>query len=189
MSAPGTAKTHLEVGYVSRAHGLAGEVAVRTFDPSSDALGQVQRLLVRPRTGKERELRIGTVRPANKEVLVHFKGVQGRVAAEALVGATLLAFRDDLPPPEEGEFFQGDLVGLRAETEDGRPLGTVTGLLEAGEVPNLIITAPDGAEQMVPFADEFVPTVDLAGGRVVVRPLDLSDAGAPPPPGAEPGEG
>ena len=36
MSSP-----HLQVGYVAKAHGLRGEVTVRTFDPASTALFEV----------------------------------------------------------------------------------------------------------------------------------------------------
>ncbi|HEY0093407.1 MAG TPA: 16S rRNA processing protein RimM, partial [Archangium sp.] len=107
-----TLNPHLELGYVARAHGLQGEVAVRAFDPASETLDYVKRVLVRPRTGAERVLRIESVRPTPKEMLVVFEGVRGRVQAEALVGATVLAFREDLDAPEEGEYFQGDLVGL-----------------------------------------------------------------------------
>ena len=165
----------LQIGYVARAHGLHGEVAIKTFDPASNVLDTVERLLVRSRGGGERTLELEAVRPANKEVLVHFKGVRQRPDAEALVGATLFAFREDLEPPAEGEYFQGDLVGLCAHAEDGRLLGRVTGLLQAGEVPNLIIQSEAGEELLVPFVDEFVPAVELAQGRIVVRPLVLSE--------------
>ena len=32
----------LEVGYVARAHGIQGEVAIRTFDPDSHVLESVE---------------------------------------------------------------------------------------------------------------------------------------------------
>lgn len=168
--------THLEVGYVARAHGLKGEVAVRTFDPASEVFDQVERVLVRPRQGPERTLVVEDVRVTPKELLVVFRGVRGREQGEALVGATVLAFREDLPPPAEGEFFQGDLVGLAAYTEQGEPLGVVEELWTHGEVPNLVIRAPGREELVVPFADEFVPAVDLGARRLTVRPPEYLEA-------------
>jgi 16S rRNA processing protein RimM len=172
-----TLKPHLELGYVARAHGLQGEVAVRTFDPESETLEYVQRVLVRPRAGAERVLRIESVRPTPKETLVVFEDVEGRTAAEALVGATVLAFREDLEPPAEDEYFQGDLVGLTAVDESGNVLGRVEELWSTGEVPNLVIRAEGREELVVPFAEDFVSTVDVPGGRLVVKPPEYLETG------------
>jgi 16S rRNA processing protein RimM len=168
-------KPHLELGYVRAAHGLRGEVSVRTFDPASETLYEVERVLVRRRDGSEAELPVEAVRAAPKgDLLVAFAGIETREGAEGLVGATLLAFREDLEPPSEGEFFQGDLVGLTAVDPDGKTLGVVEEIWSSGPVPNLVIRG-GGKELMIPFVDEFVPEVDLANRRVVVRPFELSD--------------
>ena len=180
-----TPKPHLELGYVARAHGLKGEVAVRTFDPESETLDFVERVLVRPRTGPERVMRIESVRPTPKEMLVVFEEVEGRAAAEALVGATVLAFREDLEPPAEDEYFQGDLVGLTAVDEAGNVLGRVEELWSTGEVPNLVIRAEGKEELVVPFAEDFVSTVDVPGGRLVVKPPEYLEVGGEEREGSE----
>jgi 16S rRNA processing protein RimM len=168
-------KPLLELGYVRAAHGLNGEVVVRTHDPASQALDEVERVWARLRSGEERELAIEGVRDAPKgDLLVVFVGIETRKTAEALVGATLSVFREDLEAPAAGEFFQGELVGLEAVDPQGAPLGKVEEVWNSGPVPNLVIRG-DGRELMVPFVDEFVPEVDLARGRVVVRPLDLGE--------------
>jgi len=172
-----TLKPHLELGYVARAHGLRGEVAIRTFDPASDTLELVERVLLRTRSGEERVLRLESLRPTPKENLIFFAEVRGRNQAEALVGATVLAFREDLEPPEEGEYFQGDLVGLTAVDESGRVLGRVEEVSGLGEVPNLVIRAEGQPELEVPFVDDFVPEVDLAAGRIVIRPPEYLESG------------
>ena len=41
----------------------------------------------------------------------------------------------------------------------------------AGPVPTLVIRG-DGGELLIPFADEFVPRVDLESGVILVRPLE-----------------
>jgi 16S rRNA processing protein RimM len=166
-------KPHLELGYVRAAHGLKGEVNVRTFDPASETLFEVERVLARRRDGVEVELSVDEVRTAPKgDLLVSFGGVESREAAEAMVGATLLAFREDLEAPAEGEVFQGDLIGLTAVDPSGATLGIVEEIWNSGPVPNLVIRG-GGKELMVPFIDEFVPEVDLPGKRVVVKPLEL----------------
>ena len=170
-------RPHLELGFVARAHGLKGEVAVRPFDPSSETLDHVERVLVRTRSGEERLLRIESVRPTPKEMLVIFEAVEGRSAAEALVGATVFVFREDLEPPAEDEYFQGDLVGLTAVDASGQVLGRVEELWNTGEVPNLVIRAEGREELVVPFAEDFVSTVDVAAGRIVIKPPEYAEAG------------
>jgi 16S rRNA processing protein RimM len=162
----------LEVGYVARAHGISGEVAVRTFDAASRALDDVARVRLRSRSGSEREFEVTSARPAAKEMLLTLNSILDRAAAEALRGSTVLVYRADLAPPAEGEFFQGDLVGLRAVSPDGAALGRVEEVWNAGPVPTLVIRG-DGGELLVPFAEDFVPKVDMEAEVIVVRPMEL----------------
>jgi 16S rRNA processing protein RimM len=163
----------LEVGYVARAHGLGGELAVRTFDPDSEALSVVHRLVLRLRSGEERDVALTAARRAADTTLVSLAGVTSRAAAEALKGATVLVHREDLPPPAEGEWFQGDLVGLEARTPEGAPLGRVTEIWNTGPVPNLVIEGAGPEPLVVPFVDDFVPEVDVKAGVLVVRPPEV----------------
>lgn len=160
----------LQFGYVSRAHGLKGEVVVRTFDPTSTVIDEVDRLVVRLKDGTDRELEISNVREGpGGDLLVSFDGIRTREAADELRASGVFVLRDDLEEPEEGEFFQGDLVGLEAVTAEGKRLGTVEEIWSSGPVPNLVIR--DGREElMVPFAEEFVTKVDLDAGQVVIVP-------------------
>lgn len=166
-------KPHLQFGYVSRAHGLHGEIVVRTFDPASSVFEEIDRVFVRTRAGEEREYEIDGVREGPKgDLLVTLKGVRRREDSEPLTGSAVFAFRDDLEPPESDEIFQGDLVGLEAFSPDGVRLGVIEEIFSAGPVPNLVIR--DGkTEHMVPLVDDFVQEIDVAAGRVVVTPLDL----------------
>jgi 16S rRNA processing protein RimM len=163
----------LEVGYVARVHGLKGELAVRTFDPDSEALSSVRRIVLRLRSGEERALSLVSARGAADSVLVTLAGIGSREDAEALKGATVLVHREDLPPPAEGEWFQGDLVGLEARTPEGTALGKVTEIWNTGPVPVLVVEGAGQEPLMVPFVDEFVPEVDVQAGVLVVRPPEM----------------
>lgn len=165
-----TPRPLLELGYVARAHGIRGEVAIRPFDPGSETLDAVERVRVRTRAGQERDLTIESVRPTPKEDIIAFEGVETREDAEGLVGSKVFVYREDLEPPAEGEYFQGDLVGLTAVDEAGQELGKVEEIWATGEVPNLVIRSPGKPELIVPFADDFVSSVDMPGGRIVIKP-------------------
>lgn len=164
-----TASAHLEVGYVARVRGLQGDVVVRTFDPASQAFAQVKRALLRMKTGGLVEREIAHSSPIPRGWVVGFAGVEDRLAGEELIGARVLVFRADLEPPAEGEYFQGDLVGLAAFSESGDSLGTVEEVWNTGPVATLVIRR-EGEELLVPFVDDFVPEVDMENRRVVLRP-------------------
>jgi len=162
----------LQLGYVSRAHGLNGELGIRPFDAASETLYGVERIHLKLRDGSERTVKLDSVRDATKDFLVGIVGVNRRAQAEPLVGATVSVFREDVEPPAEGEYFLGDLMGLSAVDEQGNALGKVVEIWDSGPVPNLVIRG-EGTELVVPFADEFVPTVELDKGRLVVRPPEF----------------
>lgn len=171
-----TASPWLSVGYVARAHGLKGSVVVKTFDPASTAVGEVDRLLLTPRTGAPREYEIEGLRDGpGGDLLLELEGVTTREGADAIVGATVSVHRDELEPPEEGEFFLGDLIGLEVETPDGRALGSIKEIWSSGPTPNLVIATPTGGEEFVPFAEEFVVRVDLPGRKIVLTPPVYED--------------
>lgn len=163
---------YLEVGYVARAHGTHGEVVVKTHDPASEVLMSVERVWVRRKDGTELEMKLEAVGQQNRDLRVTFEGVQRRESAEALVGSTVMVFREDLEAPEPGEYFQGDLIGLEARTPEGRRLGLITEIWNSGPVPNLVIRDAD-TEMMVPFAEEFVPRVDLKARVATVIPPEF----------------
>ena len=163
----------LEVGYVARVHGLRGELAVRTFDPDSEALTLVHRLVLRLRSGEEREVSLTAARRAADSTLVSLAGVTSRSAAEPLKGAKVLVHREALPPPAEGEWFQGDLVGLEARTPEGAPLGRVTESWNTGPVPLLVVEGAGPEPLLGPFVDDVGPEVDEQAGVLVVRPPEM----------------
>ncbi|MFZ5438900.1 MAG: ribosome maturation factor RimM [Myxococcota bacterium] len=169
-------KPLLEIGYIARAHGLHGEVVLKTYDPESTVLEEVERLVLVTRKNETKELELASVGESpGSDLLISFRGVRHRDQAEALVGSKVHVLREDLEPPAEGEYFHGDLVGLEAFTPEGKRLGVVEEVWSTGPVPNLCIR--DGKEELlVPFAEEFVPKVELAARRLTVIPPEYEEA-------------
>jgi 16S rRNA processing protein RimM len=160
------------VGRVGRPHGVRGEVTVlvHTDDPDTRfAAGAV--LLTDP--ADRGPLTVVATRRSGEIRLLAFDGVGDRDAAERLRGTTLLVPTADLPALEdEDEFYDHQLVGLRVVDPSGAALGVVGDVLHAPAAPVLVVTRPDGSTELVPFVAAVVPTVDLAGGVVVVEPPD-----------------
>ena len=104
-------------------------------------------------------------------LVVKFRGVDDRTAAEKLNGLTLYVERSALPPADPDEFYHADLIGLRAFDAAGDPLGTVTAVWNhgAGDILEIVpLGATRGASQLVPFTKACVPDIDIEAGRMVV---------------------
>ena len=114
---------------------------------------------------------IVSVRPQKDVLIARVKGLSDRDAAQALTNVKLYATRERLGEADEDEFFHADLVGLRAERDDGVVFGTIVALHDFGAGDVLEIKpAAGGRSVLIPFTKAVVPVVDLAGGRIVVCP-------------------
>ena len=160
------------VGEIGRPHGVRGLVKLRSFTADPDGLDAYN-----PLTDETGTRRIKLTILADG--LGFIEGVTDRDAAQRLTGTKLYVDRDRLPPPEEEEYYLADLVGLRAETDAGKPLGTVRAVEDHGAGSFLVLDGPP--ERLVPFTRAAVPVVDIAGGRVVVAPPE--EIVVPPPAG------
>ena len=158
------------VGVFGAAHGIRGEIRLKSYTGDPAALGIYARLY--DESGA-RGFTIEALRPIGKDMFVaRVKGVSDRNSAAALNGIELFVPRDALPPPEEEEFYHADLIGLRVENEAGDFLGTVVALhnFGAGDILE-IAPAPDAQDKataMFPFTRALVPIVDVPQGRIVV---------------------
>jgi 16S rRNA processing protein RimM len=94
--------------------------------------------------------------------------VADRTAAEKLTNTKLFIDRSALPPPEDDEFYLADLMGLAAVDPDGKTVGTVAVVHDYGAGASLEIERPGAAPVLLPFTRACVPTVDIAGGKLVV---------------------
>jgi 16S rRNA processing protein RimM len=177
------AEKRILVGQVGAAHGIQGEVRVKSFTEPMEAMADYGPLASEDGT---RVLTVQRLRPNDTVLVVKFHEVPDRNAAEALNGTRLFVDREALPPPEDDEtFYHSDLIGLRAEGEDGQVLGTVLAVPNFGAGDLLEVQPAEGSTVYVPFTKACVPLVDVAGGRVVVVPPEGLFGGsaeeAPPP--------
>jgi 16S rRNA processing protein RimM len=155
------------LGVVVAAHGLKGEVKVKSFATNLDAFDAYGPLHMED----GRIVEVEAVRAGGSDLaILRFKGVADRSAAEALRGLSLSVPRSALPDPEEDEFYYTDLIGARAEDEAGKVLGTVRAVQNYGAGDMIEILDAEGALQLFPFTREVVPVVDVAAKRLVIRP-------------------
>lgn len=158
------------VAQIGGAHGLRGEVRLKSFTADPMAVCDYG-----PLTSEDGStaFELEAVRPAKGHLIARFRGINDRNTAERLVNVRLFVPRERLPIPAPDEFYHADLIGLSAVTADGAEIGTVVAVHDfgAGDILELQPRA-GGTTVMVPFTAEFVPSIDIASGRIVVAPPD-----------------
>jgi 16S rRNA processing protein RimM len=163
------APKRIRVAKIGAAHGIRGEV--RLFVDADDPLA-VKKLGPLEDESGQRQFKIAGLREANGHLIARFDGIADRNAAELLTNIELFVARERLPKQKDANtYYRADLVGLRVESRDGATLGTVAAIHNFGAGDLLeIAPAGGGATFMIPFAVQFVPTVDVERERIVVDP-------------------
>ena len=169
---PVNASGRVLLATIGTAHGVRGEVRVKTFTEDPAALGGYGPLS----TEDGQVFQIERLRPAKEVVVAKFRGINDRNAAEALNGISLYVDRERLPDVADDEFYHADLIGLTAVTEGGEQIGTVVALHDFGAGDMLEIAPPRGPTFLLPFTKEAVPAIDVTAARLTVVPPDETEA-------------
>lgn len=155
------------VGTVGRPHGLRGEVLVRVHTDYAESRFAPGSVLRRDRADGP-ALEVAAGRLQGDALLLSFRGITDRSAAEALRGTELWA-QAEAVETAPGEFHDAALVGLEVRCA-GRPVGRVEAVTHH-PAQDLLVVATAAGERLVPFVTELVPVVDLAAGFLEVADL------------------
>ena len=160
---------YVVVGRIGRAHGLKGDVAV---EPRTDEPGRrfaVGAVLSTHGRSLWPTLTVVAARTQQGRLVVRFEEVSDRTTAETMRGIELRVGLDPAEVPEDpDEFYDHQLVGLRVESPEGQLLGELLRVEHNAAQDLLVIRTPAAPEVLFPFVSQLVPTVDVAGGRIVV---------------------
>lgn len=159
---------------VGGAHGIRGEVRLRAYTEDPEDVGAYGPLV--DKAGNR--YTVASARAQKSVVVVRFKEVADRNAAEALNGTELFVPRASLPAEGDDEFYQADLVGLVARRTDGAVIGEIVAFHDFGAGDILEIAPEGGKSVMIPFTSEAVPEIDLDLGHILVEPVAAGLEGA-----------
>jgi len=149
-------KTHICIGVIKSAHGVKGEVKLKSFTDNPidifalsflcDEKGKQYTIV---RKGTQKELFIATI-----------DGVSDRNQAEELKHTQLYTLREDLPELETDEFYTDDLIGLPVVLENGEKFGKVISVDNFGASDLLKIEDLEGNTEYHTFTEDIFPEFD-----------------------------
>ena len=164
------------LGEITGAHGIRGEVLVRSYTGDPQAIGDYGALSDETGTAPL-VLKVLRLTPKGA-VVARVMGVNDRNAAEALKGRKLFIAREQMPEPDgDDEFYYADLIGLAAVDADGKSLGEVVAVQNFGASDLLEIRlAGTKKTELIPFIKACVPKIDTPARRVIIVMPELVEA-------------
>ncbi len=169
----------LAVARVVRAHGTRGELVCEIVSEFPQRFRKTRTLYFSP-SGKTTageppvprtviSARI-VPRAQGAQLLLQVEGIANRDAATALRGALI-----QVPEPEawrlpRGRYYWHQIIGLRAQTVDGRELGTVKDILETGANDVYVVQTGRG-ELLIPAIKSVVKAIAPERGVMTIELL------------------
>lgn len=163
------------LGAIAGAHGVRGEMRVKTFTQNSLDIAAYGAL-----TNEDETQRFVIIKAAPDKLgaRVQIEGIKHRDQATALKGTRLYVNRSALPTlAEEDDFYHADLVGLKALSPEGEGFGEVLGVHNFG-AGDLLEVNTGTTTEFIPFTKENVPQIDVKAGQLtIITPImaDMND--------------
>lgn len=158
---------YIALGFLRRAHGIHGEMVMDILTDFPERLRPNRPVFI----GEEHEPhRLGTVRQANKNMLVSIKGFTNPEMAARFRNAYIYVRAETLPELPEDAYYYHELMGINVLDESRNPLGELVEIIETGANDVYVVRNNAGAEQLIPAIADVVLVVDLERQEMIVRP-------------------
>lgn len=155
------------MGRVVAPYGILGWVKVQPDTETIDSLFDYERWWL-GRNAQWHEYEIEAAKVHGNTLLVKLAGVDDRDAAFKMKGQLVSVPRDELPEPEEDEYYWSDLVGLTVTNLEKVQFGTITEVFETGANDVLVVKDAEKRERLIPFIAQAVVEVNLETGTMLV---------------------
>ena len=159
---------YLEIGKITNAHGVMGEVKVQPWCDSPEFFCQFKTLYV---DETHWPVKVERARPNKNMVILKLEGVTDMNGALALRNAILHIDRKDADLPE-GSFFLADIEGLEArDAQTGAVLGKIAEVLTL-PASNVYVIRGGEREIMIPAVPAFVAETNVEEGFIRINMIE-----------------
>ncbi len=159
------------LGKIVATHGIRGQLRVVPYSGLFDTFLALGSVTLKDPAGCMHVQQIAAATVHGKKLLLSFKGYGDINQVLHLVGCELYIGREQLPEPEEDEYYWHDLIGLTVVTEGGQLLGILDSIIETGS-NDVYVVKSSGREYLVPALAEVITSIDLDKKVMTVAPLE-----------------
>jgi 16S rRNA processing protein RimM len=156
------------VGRITRPHGIHGELAVLVLSEVAERFAQGATVWLED----GRTLTVASVRPHGDRLLVRFREIADRTAAEGHKGALLVVAESMSPPLPEGSWWDHQLEGCSVATDGGVELGTLREVIHTAANDVWSVVDDADRETLIPVLKDVLVDVRVDAKRIVVREIE-----------------
>lgn len=152
---------YIEIGRIINTHGLKGEMKIESWSDFDEIRYQKGKTVYILQNDEYLPFKVRSFRVHKGFPLVMLEGIPDINSAEQYKNCVICMNADDRHKLPAGEFYADELIGMKAEDEEGRNIGEVIAVEETrGAQKNLRIRMADGKEFLLPDIPYFVIHVD-----------------------------
>jgi len=156
------------IGRLQRVHGVQGEIAMRVLTDFPQRIRRGKQVFLGE---AHRPMKIESVRPKAELLLLTFKGITTRDAAQELTNLEVFVEARNLPKLPEGKYYHHQILGLQVY-EGEELLGYISEIIETGANDVFAVRLTRGGELLIPNIPEVVLAVELEQKRMLVHLLE-----------------
>lgn len=167
-----TGITLIEIGTITRAHGLRGAVVAIVPSGRSSVLGNLAQVFVGHAADGATAIAIEEASWMPSGWKLKLVGVNDEAGALALKGRRLFVARETLPEPKAGEYYLADLEGaVGIDTHTNQEVGMFEGI-EEGPGNGWWRFVSEGLERLVPPNTRYIARVDVAAKKIFLDHIE-----------------
>ena len=152
---------YISIGKILNFFGIKGEAKVGYSD--INRIKNAQKVYMQDSPNKE-ILEIERVRFSKNSAIVKFKGIDDINELIEFKGQRIFALKD--------EVLIKDLRNCKVFNEKGDEIGIVVEMSQSLAQSLLHIKNGFGKIDLVPFVDEFFPSVDIKNKKIIIKPIE-----------------
>ncbi len=161
----------IPVGKILGTHGIKGMLKLHSFSGNTESLQSVRTVTIRSKNGMLQELDLSHLAGHGSKIIIGLKGLDDINLVQPLIGSEICLRRNQLPETDNDEYYWCDLIGLKVATVEGRELGTLDEIFEAGS-SDIYVVRDGEREYLIPAIADVISSVDLESGRMLITPLE-----------------
>lgn len=159
---------YLEIGQIVNTFGIKGQVKIVPFTDDITRFDELKEIYVE----KKNELKLFQIEQVNYKknmVILKLKGIETVEEAEKLRNCYLKIDRKDAKKLPKDTYFIVDLLGLDVYTDEGKLLGKVDDIYNAGSSDIYVIKDELGKQILLPAIKDVLKEVDLENQKIIVH--------------------
>ena len=159
---------YLEIGQIVNTFGIKGQVKIVPFTDDITRFDELKEISVE----KKNELKLFQIEQVNYKknmVILKLKGIETVEEAEKLRNCYLKIDRKDAKKLPKDTYFIVDLLGLDVYTDEGKLLGKVDDIYNAGSSDIYVVKDELGKQILLPAIKDVLKEVDLENKKIIVH--------------------